>query len=294
MNLTGVGDPAELLAFQLSAEMFDILGVPPLLGRTFLVEEDQVGAEPVAVLTHSFWQTRLGASQSVIGRSITLDDLQYTVVGVMPRGFVFPPLEPETDLWVPVGRFALEENGWLERQNHNALQVIGRLRPGVTIDRARADMETIALRLEEEYPESNTGNRVHIASMYERALGDTRRPLMLLFYAVGFVLLIACANVANLLLARSAVRQREIAVRSSVGAAKNRIVRLLLTESVMLWLLGGLGGLLVAYGGTSLLSSWLAGTVWCWRSFCACHCSRVSSSVWFRQYDRRAWICRHH
>lgn len=261
MNLTGAGDPAELLVYQLSAEMFDILGVPPFLGRSFLVEEDRVGAEPVAVLTHSLWQTRFGADQSIVGRSITLDDLQYTVVGVMPRDFVFPPLEPDTDLWVPVGRFALEENGWLERQNHNALQVIGRLRTGATIERARADMETIALRLEEEYPESNTGNRVHVASMYERALGDTRRPLMLLFYAVGFVLLIACANVANLLLARSAVRHREIAVRSSVGAAKSRIVRLLLTESVMLWLLGGLGGLLVANGGTRLLSSWLAGTI---------------------------------
>jgi putative ABC transport system permease protein len=261
MNLTGVGDPAELLVYQLSASMFDLLGVQPLLGRTFFEEEDQVGGDPVVVLTHWFWQTRFGGDENVIGRSITLDDLLYTVVGVMPRSFVFPPLEPQTDLWVPVGRFATEEDGWFERQNHNALQVIGRLRPGVTIERARGDMETIALRLEEEYPASNTGNRVNMESMYERALGDMRRPLMLLFCGVAFVLLIACANVANLLLARSAARQREIAVRSSVGAAGGRIVRLLLTESVMLWLLGGLGGLLVAYGGTRLLSSWLGGTI---------------------------------
>jgi putative ABC transport system permease protein len=252
INLTGAGDPEELDMVRVSASMFAVLRAQPLLGRTFLEEEDKVGAPPVVVLSYGFWQDRLGGEPDVVGATLTLDDFAYEIVGVMPREFVFPPTGEHVDIYVPIEQFAQR---WItQRGNHPGIAVIGRLRPGVTLDAAHDDMERVALELEAEYPDTNLGSRVHVASLHERMTRDTRQPLLLLLLAVGLLLVIACTNVANLVLARGAVRQREIAIRTSLGASGRRIVRLLLAESLTLWFLGGLVGLGVAAFATDAVA----------------------------------------
>nr|NIR45615.1 FtsX-like permease family protein [Gemmatimonadota bacterium]NIR76251.1 FtsX-like permease family protein [Candidatus Kutchimonas denitrificans]NIS02260.1 FtsX-like permease family protein [Gemmatimonadota bacterium]NIT68084.1 FtsX-like permease family protein [Gemmatimonadota bacterium]NIU54293.1 FtsX-like permease family protein [Gemmatimonadota bacterium] len=244
INLTGVGPPEELGMVRVSASMFPILKVQPALGRNFLPEEDRVGGERVVLLTHGFWQGRFGGDPEIIGSSLTLDGLPSTVIGVMPRDFVFPPSGDPVDIYTPIGQFA--EN-WIEsRGDHPGIAVIGRLRDDMTIEGAREDMERIALELEAEYPDTNTGARVHVWSLHDRMVRNLRQPVMLLLVAVGLLLLIACTNVANLVLARGTARQREIAIRSSLGAHGGRIVRLLLTENIMLWLAGGALGVILA------------------------------------------------
>jgi len=253
INLTGVGDPVELDVVRVSASMFPILRVQPLLGRTFLPEEDKLAGERVVVLAYGFWQERFGGDPGVLGRALTLDGNPYTVIGVMPSEFEFPvrgDLE-RIDVFVPIERFA--ENWINNRNTHPGIAVIGRLAPGVTLERARADMERVALELEAEYPDSNEGSRVHVASLHERMTRAFREPMMLLLLAVALLLLIACTNVANLVLARGTVRQREIAIRTSLGANGPRIVRLLLTESLTLWVLGGLLGIVFASGAVRAL-----------------------------------------
>jgi putative ABC transport system permease protein len=253
INLTGVGDPVELDVVRVSASMFPILRALPLTGRTFLPEEDKLGGERVVVLSYGFWQERFGGDPGILGRALTLDGNPFTVIGVMPRDFEFPvrgDLE-RIDVFVAIERFA--EN-WIDnRGNHPGIAVIGRLAPGATLERARGDMERVALELEAEYPDSNEGSRVHVASLHERMTRNLREPMMLLLLAVGLLLLIACTNVANLVLARVTVRQREIAIRTGLGANGPRIVRLLLTESLTLWVLGGLLGIAFAHGATRAL-----------------------------------------
>jgi putative ABC transport system permease protein len=253
INLTGMGDPVELDVVRVSASMFPILRAQPLLGRTFLPEEDKLGGERVVVLTYGFWQDRFGGDPEVLGRALTLDGNPFTVIGVMPRDFEFPvrgDLE-RIDVFVAIERFA--EN-WIDnRGNHPGIAVIGRLAPGVTLEQARGDMERVAVELEAEYPETNEGSRVHVASLHERMTRTFREPMMLLLLAVGLLLIIACTNVANLVLARGTARQREIAIRTSLGANASRIVRLLLTESLTLWVLGGLLGIAFAHGATRAL-----------------------------------------
>jgi len=253
INLTGMGDPVELDVVRVSASMFPILRAQAHLGRTFLPEEDKLGGERVVVLTYGFWQDRFGGDPEVLGRALTLDGNPFTVIGVMPRDFEFPvrgDLE-RIDVFVAIERFA--EN-WIDnRGNHPGIAVIGRLAPGVTLEQARGDMERVALELEAEYPETNEGSRVHVASLHERMTRTFREPMMLLLLAVGLLLIIACTNVANLVLARVAGRQREIAIRTGLGANGPRIVRLLLTESVTLWVLGGLLGIAFAHGAIRAL-----------------------------------------
>ncbi len=253
INLTESGDPLELDVVRVSASMFPILRAEPLLGRTFLPAEDKLGGERVVVLAYGFWQDRFGGDPGVIGRSLTLDGNPYTVIGVMARDFEFPvrgDLE-RIDVFVAIEQFA--EN-WIDnRGSHPGIAVIGRFAPGVTLERARQDMERVALELEAEYPDTNEGSRVHVASLHERMTRNLREPMMLLLLAVSLLLLIACTNVANLVLARGAVRQREIAIRTSLGANGPRIVRLLLTESLALWVLGGLVGIAFAHGATRAL-----------------------------------------
>jgi putative ABC transport system permease protein len=244
INLTGVGDPVELDVVRVSASMFPILQQEPELGRTFLPEEDRVGGERVAVLANGFWRDQLGGDPTVVGKTLTLDGLPYSVVGVMPRQFVFPPQGGHVDIYLAVEQFA--ENWIDDRDNHPGLAVIGRLRPGVTLEQAARDLERVALELEAEYPDVNEGSRVHVASLHKRMTRNFREPMMVLLLAVGLLLMIACTNVANLVLARSTARQREIAIRSSLGASGSRIVRLLLTESLVLWVVGGMLGLGVA------------------------------------------------
>jgi putative ABC transport system permease protein len=256
VSLSGDGDPERLTAYQVSASLFTILRAEPHLGRSFLEEEDRVGAPPVVVLSHSLWQSRFGSDPDIVGRVLELDDRAFTVVGVMPEGFRFPPTSRYVDLWTPIGQYA--EGEWLTRSNHLGMIALGRLKPGVSVEQARTDMEAIAIGLEEAYPDTNNGSRVNLASFRDRLLRDAEGRLLLLFAAVAFVLLIACVNVANLLLARGGSRQREIAIRWTMGASRARIVSLLVTEAIMLSLLGGLVGLLFAEWAVEGLSTWLS------------------------------------
>jgi putative ABC transport system permease protein len=248
-NLTGGGDPERLLVAQMSADVFDALRVKAALGRVYTNDEDKPGANPVVVLSHGLWQRRFGADSSIIGRSLTLNDRGYTVIGVMPRGFLFPS---RVEMWTPVGPLSDQES-WKQRGNHPGLYALARLKPGVTLEQARADMKNVTAALEKQYPDSNTGNSATIISLMENYVSDVRRALYVLSGAVGFVLLIACANVASLTLARASTRQREMAVRAALGAGRWRIVRQLLTESALLALIGGALGLGFAQWGVAAI-----------------------------------------
>jgi putative ABC transport system permease protein len=248
-NLTGSGEPERFLVAQMSADVFEALRVKAALGRVYTNDEDKPGANPVVVLSHGLWQRRFGGDPSIIGRSLTLNDRGYTVIGVMPQGFLFPA---RAVMWTPVGPLSDQES-WKQRGNHPGLYAVARLKPGVTLEQAREDMKNVTAALEKQYPGSNTGNSATIISLMENYVSDIRRALYVLFGAVGFVLLIACANVASLTLARASTRQREMAVRSALGAGRWRIVRQFLTESALLALIGGALGLLIAQWGVSAI-----------------------------------------
>ena len=256
LNFTGTGEPARLSTVRASANLFSLVGATPMLGRTFLPEEDKDGASRVVVLSHAIWQSRFGSTPEIIGQSVTLNNQNYTVVGVMPSSFQFPVgfgylgkvLNDPIDLYVPLA--ATEEEAG--RGNYSFF-VLGRLRPAVSIDQAQAEMSTIEGRLEQQYPDSNTGIGVRLIATQEQTVKEIRPALLVLLGAVAFLLLIACANIANLLLARSASRQKEFAIRTALGASRLRVLRLLLTESLMLSFAGGALGLLFAVWGTAAL-----------------------------------------
>lgn len=247
-NLTGIGEPERLVGRRVTASYFSTLGVAPAMGRAFLNEEDRAGANKVAILGHGFWQRRLGGDPTILNQTINLNGAPYTVVGVMPDGF---RTDRETDVMVPMA-FTPDEASPAER-GYEFVTMYARLRPGFTIDAARKDMNSVADRLRAAFYPPGSKWGVSVIPLREELVGDMRGSLLTLFAAVGLVLLIACANVASLLLARAAVRRREIAIRRAIGATQARLVRLLLTESVLLALMGGAVGLLAALWGSSLL-----------------------------------------
>jgi putative ABC transport system permease protein len=248
-NLTGAGEAERIVTGQVSADLFSTLRVNAALGRVFTNEEDKPGGNPVVVLSHGLWERRFGGQTNILNQSITLNGKSYTVIGVMPRSYLYPS---RVEMWVPVGQLSGEPS-WLERGNHPGLYGVARLKPGVTMEQAQANMDTIAANLEQQYPDTNAGNRVRIRPLLEIFVSDVRRALWVLFAAVAFVLLIACANIANLLLARATARQKEMAIRAAMGAGRWRIARQLLTESVLLSLIGGSLGLLLARWGIDLI-----------------------------------------
>jgi len=248
-SVTGLGDPEEVIGMAVSYNLFDVLGNRPLLGRTFTSEDGVKGKDNVAVLSYGFWQKHFGGDRNVVGKTIGFDSVTHTVIGVMPQGFEFwvkqnSFVKKAPEFWLPIafrpddrirgGRFA---------------SAIGLLKPGVTLPQARADMDAIGVRLEEQYSDFNKGWGVNLVPLHEQLSGDMKPALIILLGAVGFVLLIACANVANLLLARSVSRQKEFAIRSALGAGRSRIMRQVLTESVLLAVAACLFGLLLARWG---------------------------------------------
>jgi len=256
-NLTAKGEPESVSAIGVSSEFFSVLKVQPILGRIFLPEENQSGGGHVAVLSQSFWQTHFASDRNIIGRNISLDNQSYDIVGVIPSKSVFPTSsdpKSQPQLWTPLAWTDAER---AVRGNHNYL-VIARLKPAADVEQAGAEMNTISTLLEQQYPDDDKGWGAKVVPLRDQLVGDVRPALLVLLGAVGFVLLIACANVANLVLVKTLARQKEIAIRTALGASSVRVVRQILSETLLLALTGGVLGLLFAHFGVKLIVAFLA------------------------------------
>jgi putative ABC transport system permease protein len=251
-NLTSDGEPDRIDGATITSNLMSVLGVSAQLGRTFQPDDDERQDRNVVLISDGLWKRRFGADRNVVGRNITIDETPHTIVGVMSRGFQFPA---RSDLWVlgrnrgavPMSLISqVTTTDWVHERDAHFIRVIGRLKPGVTISQAQSDIAAITRRLEQDFPKSNAGLGSNVVPLHALVVGDVRSMLFILLGAVGFVLLIACTNVANLMLARATQRDREIAIRAAVGASRLRLIRQLLTESLLLSIVGGLAGLLVS------------------------------------------------
>ncbi|HST23297.1 MAG TPA: ABC transporter permease, partial [Blastocatellia bacterium] len=248
LDYTSEAEPVQVQAALCNRDLFLALGAQPVIGRIISEDEDQYGAAPVVLLSHQFWQQHFGGDQNVIGKAITLSGNSYTIIGVMPAAFTMPRENP--DIWAAVrvaSPLAAKFRGV------HFLRTYFRLKPDVSIAQAQSEFETVDRWLEQQYPEDNRGRQTALIALHERVVGNTRPALLVLFGAVGLVFLIACANFANLLLARAASRQQEVVIRAALGANRSRLIRQMLTESVLLAVMGGACGLVLAMWGIALL-----------------------------------------
>lgn len=246
--LTGTGEPADVPTMDVTPELFSVLGVNPIMGRSFLPKDNKRGAAPVVVMSENLWRSRFEANPKIIGASINLDKRAFTVIGIMPATLHFSLRAASEDLWIPLVQDPFF-SGLMTKPGARGLRVIGRLKPGLSMKQAQAAMGTMSTRLAGEFPARDSGFTVRLETERNDIVGNAGSSLMVLLGAVGLILLIACANIANLLLSRATLRAREIAVRIALGAQRARITRQLLTESTLLGLLGGIAGVLLAYGG---------------------------------------------
>jgi len=254
-SLTGTDEPERLMANMVSAGFFPLLGVQPRIGRGFLPEEDQAGAAHVVMISSGLWQRKFGSEPSAVGKSLTLDGKAYTIVGVVPENFRYigNNFETKADVYVPIGQW--DNPVFRDRKVGMGMDAVGRLKPGVTFEHARADMDGLGRHLEEAYPDADKGTGITMVPLMQNMVGQIKPFLLVLLAAVGFVLLISCVNVANLLLARSTARTHEFAIRAALGANRSRVIRQLLTECILLGVGGGGLGVLLASFGTRLALS---------------------------------------
>ncbi len=253
-TLTGNGEPVPVTGSQVSPEFFSVLRAKPLAGRTFIRDDGETSSSKAAVLSESFWKSGLGANPNIVGQTLRLNGEPFTVVGIMPSRFVFPAYTPAPQIWTCLQWDAKEK---AVRGNHNYV-VIGRLKPGATIEKANAQLAAISKRLEQQYPEDDAGWGAKAVPLREELVGDVRPALLILLGAVGFVLLIACANVANLVLATTLSRRKELAIRSALGANQWTLIRQILSETVLLAIAGGMLGLALAHSGVQLIVNFLS------------------------------------
>jgi predicted permease len=256
LTLTDRGEPSVVNTSVVTPELFSVFGERPLAGRVFSSDDGKAGAPPVVILSENLWRASFGADPSLIGSSINLDKRSYTVIGVMPSAFRFPQLTESEQVWIPLVQDPFF-GAWMDRRGGHWLQVTGRLKPGVSMQQAQAELDAISARLARTFSAENDGWAIRMVPLQQMIVENAKTPLLVLLGAVGLVLLIACANIANLLLTRATSRSREIAVRTTLGAGRARIVRQLLTETAVLGLLGGVTGIALAYWGVQGLSSLL-------------------------------------